>query len=108
MSFLDRIKSFFSSNKSETQKASNTQNTNKNHKTNRKSSGFKTNGKSIEGTVRYFNRSRGYGFIHKADSKDKVFVHISDLNGRIKVGDNVRFQIETTEKGPRARQVTKF
>jgi cold shock protein len=61
-----------------------------------------------EGTVKWFNTRKGYGFIAAADGKD-VFVHYSSISSEgyktLKDGDPVSFDIVQGEKGPRAENV---
>ena len=57
-----------------------------------------------EGTVKFFNESKGYGFIKKADGED-IFVHSSGLIDNIYENDKVRFEIEQGRKGPNAVNV---
>lgn len=61
--------------------------------------------KSKTGIVKFFNRSRGYGFIHSEETNNRVFVHISELKDRIRPGDHVKFEIKEGDKGPRAKNV---
>ena len=57
------------------------------------------------GVVRNFNHSRGFGFIHSKSFDRKIFLHISDMEHRVRVGQKVKFEVETTEKGLRAKNV---
>jgi len=61
-----------------------------------------------EGTVKWFNPRKGYGFIGTADGQD-VFVHYSSITAdgfkTLDEGDSVTFDIVEGEKGPRAANV---
>ena len=63
------------------------------------------------GRVKWFNDSRGYGFIERDDGDD-VFVHHSALQGEgfktLAEGQEVEFDIEQDPKGPRAVNVVKL
>ncbi|PCH99807.1 MAG: cold-shock protein [Flavobacteriaceae bacterium] len=58
------------------------------------------------GTVKFFNDSKGFGFITPDDGSKDVFVHISALTDEITEGDKVSFDVEEGRKGPNAVNVT--
>ncbi len=61
-----------------------------------------------KGTVKWFNSKKGFGFIKKEDGTD-VFVHYTGVVGEgfktLSEGDSVEFEIEDSDKGPRAVDV---
>jgi CspA family cold shock protein len=57
------------------------------------------------GTVKFFNSTRGFGFIKVDGSDDELFVHKSDVNGSIKENDQVEFEIQKGKKGLNAVNV---
>ena len=63
----------------------------------------------VEGTVKWFNDEKGFGFIEREDGKD-VFVHYSAINadGRktLQEGQKVSMDVTEGEKGPQAENVT--
>ena len=62
----------------------------------------------VTGTVKFFNRTKRFGFISGDDGKD-YFVHATGLmpNVTIAEGDKVSFDVVEGEKGPKADRVTK-
>jgi CspA family cold shock protein len=57
------------------------------------------------GTVKFFNGSKGFGFIIEDDSKTEYFVHVSGLIDEIKEGDAVEFELQEGKKGMNAVNV---
>ena len=62
----------------------------------------------MQGTVKWFNDSKGFGFIQREDGPD-VFVHYSAITGSgfrsLKEGDAVEFEVTDGPKGPQAANV---
>jgi len=66
----------------------------------------------LQGTVKWFNDSKGYGFISQ-DEGDDIFVHFSAIQDESKFktlaeGERVEYEIVTTDKGPAAANVKKI
>lgn len=63
----------------------------------------------IEGTVKWFNEDKGFGFIERSDGGEDVFLHFSELNqqGFKTIAENARveFDVEQGPKGPKASNV---
>lgn len=59
------------------------------------------------GSVTFFNDSKGYGFIRDLQSQESIFVHINALSEPVKEGDKVTFEIERGPKGLTAVKVKK-
>ena len=59
-----------------------------------------------EGTVKFFNNAKGFGFIKMNDSEEEIFVHTSNLIDDIKENDNVKFEVEQGDKGLSAVKVS--
>ncbi|NQY28240.1 MAG: cold-shock protein [Flavobacteriaceae bacterium] len=51
------------------------------------------------GTVKFFNDAKGFGFITPDDGSKDVFVHVSGLTDEIREGDKVSFEVEEGQKG---------
>ncbi|TSE08363.1 cold-shock protein [Aquimarina algiphila] len=58
-----------------------------------------------EGTVKFFNSVKGFGFIKLKDSDEDVFVHQSGILDEIRENDNVKFTMERGQKGMNAVNV---
>ena len=58
-----------------------------------------------EGKVKFFNHTKGFGFITPNDGSEDVFVHQTGLIDKIKDNDNVRYEMERGRKGMNAVRV---
>lgn len=58
-----------------------------------------------EGTVKFFNTEKGFGFISQDDNRADVFVHSTGLIDKIRENDKVSFEVEEGRKGPNAVNV---
>ena len=61
--------------------------------------------KMKEGTVKFFNNAKGFGFINIKDSDEDIFVHSSNLIDEIRENDQVTFDVEKGDKGLSAIKV---
>jgi cold shock protein len=63
-----------------------------------------------KGTVKWFDSTKGYGFIKRENGTD-VFVHFKSINGdgykTLNEGDEVEFEVQEASKGPQAVNVSK-
>lgn len=57
------------------------------------------------GTVKFFNESKGFGFVIDEEDKKEYFVHISGTIGELREGDNVEFELTEGKKGLNAVSV---
>ena len=64
----------------------------------------------VQGTVKWFSRVKGYGFIQPSGGEKDVFVHFTAINGEgfrnLEQDQKVEFEIEDSPKGPQAAHVT--
>lgn len=58
-----------------------------------------------EGTVKFFNPRKGFGFITLGDTDEEIFVHKTNLIDKIKDKNKVTFNLEQSDKGPIATNV---
>jgi len=59
-----------------------------------------------EGTVKFFNDAKGFGFISPTNGGDDIFVHSSGLNTDIRENDTVTYDVENGRKGLNAVNVS--
>ena len=60
-----------------------------------------------KGTVKFFNETKGFGFIVEAETEKEHFVHVTGLIDEIKEGDEVEFELKEGRKGLNAVDVKK-
>lgn len=60
----------------------------------------------MQGTIKFFNSAKGFGFIIPSDSSEDIFVHSSGLIDDIRENDEVQYDLERGKKGMNAVNVT--
>lgn len=63
---------------------------------------------TMQGTVKFFNETKGFGFIKPSDSSNDIFVHVSGLIDEIRENDEVTYEEERGKKGMNAVNVTRI
>jgi cold shock protein len=58
-----------------------------------------------QGTVKFFNKAKGFGFVKDAESDQEYFVHVSGLIDEIQEDDKITFDLKDGKKGPNAVNV---
>jgi cold shock protein len=65
----------------------------------------------VKGKVKWFNASKGYGFLERSNGEADVFVHFSAIQGdgfrSLEEGESVEFSVAKTDKGLQAENVAK-
>ncbi|MNK20196.1 cold shock domain-containing protein [Pedobacter hiemivivus] len=58
-----------------------------------------------QGTVKFFNESKGFGFIVPDNGEPEIFVHVTGIVDQIRENDKVSYEVENGKKGLNATQV---
>ncbi|MFN3968218.1 cold-shock protein [Flavobacterium sp.] len=58
-----------------------------------------------EGTIKFFNEAKGFGFITPSNGGSDLFVHATGLNGQVRENDKVSYDVTDGQKGPTATNV---
>ncbi len=58
-----------------------------------------------EGTIKFFNEAKGFGFITPSNGGQDLFVHATGLNGPVRENDKVSYDVTDGQKGPTATNV---
>lgn len=62
----------------------------------------------MTGTIKFYNTSKGFGFVIDKETKEEIFVHATGLTEEVKQGDNVSFKTAQGKKGINAIEVKKI
>ncbi|MBC7777989.1 MAG: cold shock domain-containing protein [Phycisphaerae bacterium] len=57
------------------------------------------------GTIKFFNETKGFGFVVDTNSGEEIFVHVSGLVDKVREGDSVTFETQQGKKGLNAVNV---
>ena len=60
------------------------------------------------GTVKFFNESKGYGFIKEDDTEKEIFVHATGVTDKIRENDRVSYEVAEGKRGLNAVNVKKI
>ena len=65
---------------------------------------------TMEGTIKFFNSTRGYGFITNDEGDKDTYVNVADVQDNVELneGDRVSYDVEQEDRGPRAKNVKKL
>lgn len=58
-----------------------------------------------QGTVKFFNQTKGFGFVRETATGEEFFVHVSGLVDEIRENDNITFEVQQGKKGLNAVKV---
>jgi CspA family cold shock protein len=58
-----------------------------------------------EGTVKFFNETKGFGFVRDAETEQEYFVHVSGLIDEVRENDKITFELKDGKKGLNAVNV---
>ena len=58
-----------------------------------------------QGTVKFFNQTKGFGFVREADSEQEYFVHVTGLIDEVRENDKITFELKEGKKGLNAVNV---
>lgn len=58
-----------------------------------------------EGTIKFYNEAKGFGFITPSNGGADLFVHATGLNGQVRENDKVSYDVTDGQKGPTATNV---